>query len=227
MRFATIAGLAVIIPLAAAGCSSGAAPAPAPTVSATASGLTGTQLKATLVTQVPSGFTLNKSATVDSGGAAQPPSAGAMKTKSHCADLNATAFVQASGASGVGFAQSDYLDSQQNEISQEVDSFASTADAAKAMTALKKFFRQCSKFSYKQGSQTFSVKFVTSSASGLGAGAFKGVMTSSGWVGGSTLVASQQGPCVITAFYSTQASNHGSPILAIAEKIRRNLTTVQ
>ena len=49
-------------------------------------------------------------------------------------------------------------------------------------------------------------------------------MTSAQWVGGSTLVAAQQGTCVITAFYSTQSGTHGSEILAIAAKIRANLT---
>ena len=227
MRLATIAGLAIIVPFALAACSSSPAPAPAPAPTHTApvaTGLTGTELRNALVTAVPKGFTLNKAASVDSGDDPQTPVAGKMKSKSHCGDLNATAFIQASGDSGVGFAQSDYLDSQSNEIAQEVDSFATPAAATKAMSSLKKFFKQCSSFSYKQGDTKFSVKFVTAAATGLGTGAFKGTMTSGQWVGGSTLVAAQQGAFVITAFYSTQSSTHGSEILAIAAKVRANLT---
>jgi hypothetical protein len=223
MRFATIAGMVIIVPLALAGCSSSAAPTPAPTAPRTI-GLTGTQLKAALVTDVPKGFTQNKSSTVDSGDDPQQPVANAMMSKSHCADLNATAFIQASGASGVGFAQSDYLDSKANEISEEIDSFLSPAAATKALTSLRKFFGQCAKFKYKQDGTTFTVKLVTSAAAGLGAGAFKGTMTSSRWMGGSTLVAAQQGGCVVTAFYSTQSSSRGSEILGIVAKIEKNLT---
>ena len=154
MRLATIAGLAIIVPFALAACSSSAAPAPGPhrlrPHGATGLGLTGTPARAALVTAVPKGFTLNKTASVDSGDDPQTPVAGTMKSKSHCGDLNATAFIQASGDSGIGFAQSDYLDAHSNEIAQEVDSFATPAAATKAMSSLKKFFQQCSKFSYKQ-----------------------------------------------------------------------------
>lgn len=223
MRLATIAGLAIIVPFAAAACSS-SAPAPAPTHAARAIGPTGAALRGALVTAVPKGFTFNKTGSPDSGDEPLTPVSGSMKTKSHCADLNATAFIQASGDAGIGFAQSDYLDPQNNEIAQEVDSFATTAAATKAVTNLKKFFEQCARFSYKQGGTKFSVKLATSAASGLGTGAFKGTMTSAQWIGGSTLVVAQQGAYVITAFYSTRSSTHGSEILAIAAKIRTNLT---
>lgn len=227
MRPTTAASMVILIPLALAACSStGAKPAPAPTAKAVMSGINGTQLKTTLVTHVPSDYTINKAATVDSGATLQPPTAGPTKGVSACGDLNATAFIQVSGKSGIGFAQNDYLDPQQNEISQEVDSFASVADATAAMTALKAFFVQCAKFSQRQGGHTFAVKLVTSPAGGLGVGAFKGVMTSTDWVGGSTLVVAQQGACLITAFASTQASDHGATVLAIAAKIRQNLVAI-
>src|SRR5262249_29227865 len=96
---------------------------------------TGAQLQSMLVTDVPAGFALDTKGTANSGEALQVPSTGAVASKSQCGQLSATSFISTTGVSGISFAQSDYADKANNEISQEIDTF-NKGDGAVVMTRM-------------------------------------------------------------------------------------------
>jgi hypothetical protein len=234
-----LARLACLVPavaLLAAGCSSSPATGSAPSGSAptgkafgaasptaTATPSTGTQLTAALITDVPTGFKINKSGTLDTGTDMQDEKNGPMKSTSHCGDLGATAWIDVSGMSGVAFAQSDYLDGDEQEIAQEIDSFDSPADAARALSQLTAFMKTCKTFK-DPSTASITYHLAVSSASGLGDGAIKGVTTSPNIEGGVVEVAAVQGNNVITVLYSSTKLSTAQHAVTIATQIHKNLT---
>ena len=181
---------------------------------------TGAQLKAALVTDMPPGFALNPEATADTGAALQHEVNGAMLSVTHCADLDATSWIQVSGMSGVSFAQSDYLDGKDQEIAQEVDAFDSPEHAARAVSQLKAFMKKCSTF---RDSESTRYHLAVSSVSGLGEGAVRGVIESARFEGGVVEVASVKGNDVITVLYSATTLSSAKRAADLAAKIRGQL----
>lgn len=242
-NLARLACLAPVVAVLMAGCS--ASPSSSPTTasasSSTASGApapagtagspapagtasTGTQLKAALITDLPAGFKLNGPGTTDTGTNMQDEANGPMKGSSHCADLGATSWIQASGMSGVSFAQSDHLDGRNQEIAQEVDAFDSPDHAARAFSQLTAFMKKCKTFQDPSSTST-TYHLAVLSVHDLGARAIKGVITSSSIEGGVVEVAAVSGNNVITVLYSATTMATANHATDIATKIQRNLST--
>jgi hypothetical protein len=201
------------------GSTSGAAASPSPSPKA----FTGTQLKSMLVTTVPTGFKLNATATADSGEALQIPSTGPVAAKSKCGSLNATSFITTTGMSGVSFAQSDYIDAKDNEISQEIDTFG-PGIATTVLTRMRQVFAQCAKFSYKAAGVTASERVKVSAVTGLGDEAVRAVITAPQFLGGTTLVVVRVGDNVVSAFYNdTTGSYDDGHINDLVSKIVTNV----
>jgi hypothetical protein len=228
---ARLAWLVVVVPVLLTACTtattsrsttarSSAATSPSGAASSVAiKPLTGTQLKAALVTDVPPKFTLDKSGTRDTGVHVQVQTYGSMKSRSHCADLGFTAWIETSGMTGVAFAQSDYVDGHIQEIAQEIDSYFTPADAAQAVSQLTAFMKQCKTFTTK--SSTYHLAL--SSLPSLGDGAVKGVLTSPDVVGGVVEIAAAEGNNVITALYSATKLSTAQQITSIVAQIQQNL----
>ena len=147
---------------------------------------------------------------------------GSPKSVSHCADLGATGWIDVSGMSGVSFAQSDYVDGHDQEVAQEVDSFDTPADAARALSQLKAFMSKCKTFTDPSDGTTYHL--ATSSVNGLGTAAVQGVATSPSVTGGVVEIASVRGNNVITAFYSARSLTTAKMIKALVAKIDSNLS---
>lgn len=184
---------------------------------------TGTQLKSMLVTDVPAGFSQDTTATADSGAALQLPSTGPVASKSKCGDLNATSFISATGLTGVSFAQSDYVDKNHNEISQEIDAFE-PGNGSVALTRIRKVFTECATFSYKADGVTATEHLKVSSLSGVGDEAVRAVINSPQFYGGTTLVVARIGDNVVSAFYNdTAGSLNDGHIVDLVQKIVSNV----
>lgn len=181
---------------------------------------TGADLKAALLTDMPAGFKINPSGTTNTGTSLQEEMNGSMASVSHCADLDATSWIQVSGMSGVAFAQSDYLDGRDEEIAQEVDSFDSPEHAGRALSQLTAFMETCKTF---RDSNSTRFQLAVESAAGLGKGAIKGVMTSPTIEGGVIEVAAVSGNNVITVLYSARNLTSAQRASEIAAQIRTNL----
>ena len=205
------------------GSTSGANATPSPSPSPTP--FTGTKLKSMLVTTVPTGFKLDAKATGDSGDALQLPSTGPVAPKSKCGSLNATSFITTTGMSGVSFAQSDYTDAKQNEISQEIDTFGPGV-ARTVLARIRQVFAQCAKFSYKAAGVTASEQVKVSTVAGLGDEAVRAVITAPQFIGGTTLVVARVGDNVVSAFYNdTTGSYDDGHINALVSKIVARVKT--
>lgn len=199
---------------------------PASSSSPSAAPWTGTRLKTALVTDVPTGFTLSKPGTIDTGTDMQDETNGPMQDSSHCADLGATAWIQVSGMSGVSFAQSDYLDRHNQEIAQEIDAFDSPDHAKRAFSQLTRFMKQCTTFQ-DPSSTSITYHLAVSSLPDLGDGAVKGVITSSRVEGGIVEVAALDGNNVITVLYSATKLSAAQHATDIATTIQHNLSAAQ
>jgi hypothetical protein len=214
-------------PPAATAPASTAAGAPSTTVVASpdpaTTARTGTQLKAALSSDMPTGFSLSDSGTMDTGADLQDEQDGPMKGSSHCADLGATAWIQVSGMSGVSFAQSDYLDGRNQEIAQEIDSFDSPEHAGRAFSQLKAFMKQCGTFR-DPNATSITYRLEVSSLPGLGDAAVKGVITSSRVEGGVVEVAALNGNDVITVLYSATKLSRAQHATDIATTILHHLS---
>jgi hypothetical protein len=189
----------------------------------TATPWTGTQLKAALMTDVPTGFKLSEPGTIDTGGDMQDEVDGPKLGRSHCADLTATAWIAVSGMSGVSFAQSDYLDGHNQEIAQEIDSFNSPDHAKRAFSQLTAFMKQCKTFQ-DPSSPSITYRLAVSSLPDLGDGAIKGVITSPRVEGGVVEVAVLNGNNVITVLYSATKLPTAQHATDIATRIHHNLS---
>ena len=178
-----------------------------------------------LITDVPAGFTLNTKATGNSGTSLQTPAVASVAPKSKCADLSATSFITMTGVTGVAFAQSDYTDKANNEISQEVDAYRA-GTSTDVMTRMRKVLAQCAKFSLKAAGVTATEQVKTSEIRGLGQDAVKAVVTAPQFYGGTTLVIVRVGNNVVSAFYNdTTGSYDDGHLLDIVGKLVANVQT--
>jgi hypothetical protein len=183
--------------------------------------LTGTQLKSALVSDVPTGFKLDKAGTVNTGSDMQDEQNGSAKSTAHCADLGATSWIATSGMAGVSFAQSDYLDTHNQEIAQEIDSFDTSAHAARALSQLQAFMRKCA--TYKDSTSGITYHLATSTVSGLGSSAVQGAITSSRIQGGIVEIASLNGDNVVTALYSATSLTKAKSVKQLVAQIDANV----
>lgn len=124
--------------------------------------------------------------------------------------------------SGVSFAQSDALDGHDQEIAQEVDSFDTPAHARRALSQLTAFMKKCKTFQDPSASSV-TYRLSVSSLPGLGDGAVKGVITSSGVTGGVVEAAAVSGNNVITVLYSADKLSTAQHATDIATKIQHHL----
>jgi hypothetical protein len=211
---------AVLLATAAAGCTHGhdstAGPSPVHVV-------TGTELEALLVTDVPATFTPNADGTADSGVLPASPSTAPAAGTGDCRRLGQTGFVDLSGITGVAFAQADFQDRHQNEINEELDVYPA-GDAAEVLTRLRAVFAGCARFTYDSGGSPVHAKVVTSTLAGLGDGAFEAVYTSPQLYGGQTYVVARVGDTVISTFYNDTVGGYDDGhILAFARKLVANV----
>jgi hypothetical protein len=202
---------------------SAAAAAPSPS-DPNAGLLTGTKLKSLLVTDMPPGFSLDSTGSVDTGDSYQQPSAAPAAATPDCTRLTATAWIGLAGLGAVSFAQNDYLDSAKNEIAQEIDVYQGTT-AQTVMTRLKQVFAACATFKSTEQGMAATVHVVTSAAPDLGPDAIKAVQSSPSWQGGTTLVAARVDNAVVTAFYSSSTSTKGAQVVGLATQIVQQLKT--
>ncbi|HEY7174847.1 MAG TPA: hypothetical protein VH442_08015 [Micromonosporaceae bacterium] len=160
-----------------------------------------------LVTEVPGGFSLDPKGTANSGETLQVPNTGSVASKSDCGQLSATSFISTTGVSGVSFAQSDYADKANNEISQEIDTFHK-GDGVLVMNRMRQVLGQCAKFSLKADGVNASMQTKVSPVRGLGNEAVRAVITAPQFYGGLTLVVARVGDNVVSAFYNDMAGSY-------------------
>jgi hypothetical protein len=227
--------LAAALPLALAGCSSsgsstaspagasGAAAAASTSANPDAGLLTGSRLKTSLVTTgLPSGYTADSSATLDSGSSYLDPSA-TSTAKTSCANLESTGWVNLSGEQSVSFAQNDYVDnSSSEEFAQEVDAYEGST-AQTVMANLAKMGTTCPSFTDSGTSST--VKVAVATGSSIGDGTVTITLTDSSWSSSETLVAVRVGHNVVTVLNSatgnsaTYANTLATAIAASVKKL--------
>ncbi|GAA5022607.1 hypothetical protein [Kitasatospora paranensis] len=232
-----------LLPLALSACSStgsaggtaasqDTAPAAAPTASASpattpdpnAGLLTGTRLKQALApaTALPSGFALDTGGSRDTGDTFQEPTA-ADVPKPDCSKLGGTAWSAITGIEGVSFAQNDYIDKATSaEVAQEVDVYRGTT-AQTVMQALGMVSKACP--SYTDDQTHAKVRITEKAATGLGDGAWTITLTSSGWQGGTTLIAARKGTAVVTVLASSSKDAGAGNAKSIAGRILQALPT--
>ena len=181
--------------------------------------LTGTQLKALLLpgSAVPATLKADPSGSRDTGGVLAGPSAAPVSTAKACASLNSSGWISAAGIGGASFAQSDFADAPGNMFAQEIDDFPGS-DAKTVMAHLKQVFADCGSFKVEQDGTTYTAKLVHKTLSGLGDEAVQGVVTSSSWDGGETLIAVRVGRHVVTTLYNDQKST-GSADVALTKSL--------
>lgn len=243
-RLARIASIAVALPVLLTACSSGgraaastaspsaAVPSTAPSgapSSPSDSGMpvTGSLLKTALDKHVPAGFRVDKSGVADSGLSFDIETNGPAKSAKHCADLDATSWVDVAGVSGVSYAMTYYLDKHDHALGEEIDAFDSAAHAERALTQLAGFMRKCDSYTDKSaGSGAAAINLVTLPAPSLGPGAVQGIAVSPNLAGRLALVAAQSGPNVITVLYVADSSSMKATSISIVSTIEQNLAQI-
>ena len=168
---------------------------------------TGTQLKADLLTTMPTGYALDTSGSVDSGSDYQAPSA--TSPANGCASLEGTSWINIAGQGSVSFAENDYVDKDTSEeLAQEVDAFQGTTAQA-VMTALAGITAKCATFTDSQTSSTVKVTVAPSSVPYNGSVVI--TLSDPKWQGNTTLDAVRVGHSVVTVL---STSNAGSDVFA-------------
>ena len=179
---------------------------------------TGTQLKKALAPAsfFAQGFAVDPSAARDSGGMYTEPS-GQAPAKPDCEKLGGTSWIDITGVSGVSFAQNDYANKNTSEdIAQQIDTYRGTTAAA-VLKDLERVVSACATF---PDSQTHTkVKVSGRSTSGLGDSAYTITLTDSAWENGTTLIAAQVGPNVVSVM-STDGHDNGA---ATAAKLTKRI----
>lgn len=180
---------------------------------------TGTQLKKALAPAsfFAQGFAVDPSAARDSGGMYTEPSSGAAPAKPDCEKLNGTSWIDITGVSGVAFAQNDYVNKNTSEdIAQQIDTYRGTT-AATVLKDLERVVSSCASFT---DSQTHTkVKVSGRATTGLGDSAYTVTLTDSAWENGTTLIAAQVGPNVVSVM-STDGHDNGA---ATAKKLTKQI----
>jgi hypothetical protein len=219
---------AAALPLALAACSAGssdsadnstAASAAKPSKDPNAGLMTGTQLKKALAPAsfFATGFTEDTSGTRDSGDTYQPPAKPKAAAKPDCGKLSGTSWIGITGATGVSFAQNDYISKNTSEeVAQEIDVFRGTA-ASDVVKGLQKAAASCNGFA---DSQTHTkVKVAGATTPGLGDEAYTITLTDSAWQNGTTLIATRVGTNLVTVM-STDGHDDGA---ATAKKLAQQV----
>ncbi|MEU6276308.1 hypothetical protein ABZ871_28440 [Streptomyces populi] len=218
---------AAVLPLALTACSSSAdgtsdtsATAKKPAKDPNAGLLTGAQLKKALAPAsfFAAGFAVDPSGARDTGTTYTAPSS-SPAAKPDCKLLGGTSWISITGASGVSFAQNDYVNKNTSEdIAQEIDTFRGTT-AVKVMADLKKAVASCP--TYPDADTHTKVKVTGADTPGLGDAAYTITLTDSAWENGSTLIAAQSGTDVVTVM-STDGHDNGA---ATAKKLIARIVT--
>ncbi|MCW2937117.1 MAG: hypothetical protein JWN00_102, partial [Actinomycetia bacterium] len=186
--------------------------------------LTGARLNALLLSgsSMPKGFRLNADGARNTGDAIAPASSAPVARSAACAMLLQTSWVRAAGIGSATFAQNDYGDSgRQNQVAQELDGFQGTGARA-VIGRLKRVFAECATFKDKSGGMVVTVKISTSKLAGLGDEAIRAVLTSTAWMGGTTLVAVRVGQTVVTTLVSSSGKDKGAAV-KFAVRLAKNV----
>lgn len=175
--------------------------------------LTGTQLKAALVsTGIPAGYALDSSGSVDTGASYQDPSASSSTNATGCSGLDGTSWVDIAGFGSASFAENDYIDqADAEEFTQEIDAFQGTT-AQDVMSALSAIAGKCPTFKDSQTNSTVTVSAATSATPDDGTVVI--TLSDSQWEDATTLVAVRVGHSVVTVLSS---ANSGSAAFAKSE----------
>ncbi len=204
-----------------------------PTARPTSAGalMTGTQLKAVLLGQgdMPSGFTLNPKWAADSGSTVYPPVSATQTPPSPraCVQLTGAPWLPAAGVSPVSFAANGYRNVYSDEIDQMIAVYAETVVGQAIMTNLGKLFGLCSSFTSTSSGQKMRMRLMRSAGPALGDASIKGVMTSSVWQGGETLVAVRVGNAVVAVDYSSSGSDKGARAVTLAAELVARLRAAE
>ncbi|MEU6217367.1 hypothetical protein ABZ845_07575 [Streptomyces sp. NPDC047022] len=224
-----VLGLTTALPLALtlAACSStssgSSVSAPKPKHSASQdpdAGLaTGAQLKKALAPAsfFAKGFALEPSGSQDTGDTFTEQSSAPASAKPDCEKLDGTGWIDATGVSGVSFAQNDYVSKDTSEeIAQEIDAYRGTT-AATVLKDLQDVVSACTAYT---DSQTHTkVKVTGTATSGLGEEAYTVTLTDSGWQNGTTLIAARTGKNVISVMSTAGHDNGAATAKKLTEQI--------
>jgi hypothetical protein len=176
---------------------------------------------------MPHGFTLDPSATRNTGSQLPSDNPQPVPASEVCQAFMQTSYIRAAGIETGVFAQSDFVSADHSqEIAQQIDVFTGT-DAQQAMTKLWQAFGKCSSFSYQSNGTTVHSTLTRSRLSGEGDEAIKAVIVSPVFKGGETLVAIRMGSQIITTLYSSSGSDKGSPAVGYARQIAHRLQAAQ
>jgi hypothetical protein len=221
-------GAALLAPLALAGCTAAgsantAVHAALSSASPTPHVLTGSELKAMLVTDVPSGYSMDQTMVQDTGDQIQNASTGPVPGKADCTKLDTNAFMLAAGVTSISFAQTGFANaSKTGTIAEEIDVFQGT-DAQTMMARLAQVFVLCKTHTFTYQGTKATEHLVGGKLPALGPEAVKAVLTSPSFKGGTTLVAAPSGTAVATVFFSSPGADKGAAAVTIAGEILKKL----
>jgi hypothetical protein len=229
--------LAVLLPVAVIGCSSGggaaskpdatSAVAPAADPDASLRNLpTGTQLKAVLAPKsfFPAGFAQDASVTADSQDAyqAKPPP---VPTQPDCTLLSGTGWFTITGIGAASFAQTAYVDKATSaEQDQEVFAYAGNG-AATQLAKVSTLATLCP--SYTDAATHSKVKVSEHAATGVGQGAYTITLTDPEWKTGSTLEAVRVGNEDLFVYSTSGPSNGATDATKLSKYLAGKLATLR
>jgi hypothetical protein len=183
---------------------------------------TGEDLKTLLlpVGLLPKGYKPNKHFTTDSG--THFGATGKKPISTNCTWLASNTWVDAAGIGLASYAQADFINSSQEEYSEQIDSFRGT-DAWTAMTRLKKYAERCATFKESSGGTVATFKAVTKSVPGLGDESFETVLSAAVYDGGQTIVVSHIGHDIVFSNFNVHSSDLGAPAVGLARRLVANV----
>jgi len=129
--------------------------------------------------------------------------------------------------SPVSFAANGYRNVYSDEIDQMIAVYAETVVGQAIMTNLGKLFGLCSSFTSTSSGQKMRMRLMRSAGPALGDASIKGVMTSSVWQGGETLVAVRVGNAVVAVDYSSSGSDKGARAVTLAAELVARLRAAE
>ncbi len=167
------------------------------------------------------GFTEDTSGTRDSGTTYAPPAKAKAAAKPDCGKLSGTSWIGITGATGVSFAQNDYLNKNTSEeVGQEIDVFRGSA-ATDVLQDLQKSATACNGF---QDEQTHSkVNVAGARTKGLGDDAYTITLTDSAWENGTTLMATRVGTSLVTVISTDGKDNGAATAMKLSQQVAANL----
>ena len=190
-------------------------PAGSPATTTAPAVLTGTELTQALAPDslFPAGFSIDPSATQDTGGDYQPVG-DTHPAKPDCTKLQTNAWIAITGLTGTSFTQQDRVNKARTaEIDQEIDVFKGTT-AATAMERIGAIGTACP--SFLDPDTRSKVTVTEKPLTGTGDGGYVITLTSPHWQTGSTLVAVRVGTAVVTVLSGDDSGHNGR---VTAEKV--------